>query len=273
VVKKALGQLNKEGLVLSIGKGLWATRNKGQSDVSVSSSADIHVGIPLQPVYARKLILKLLQQKDIWSRSELAKRLEEDHLAAGNELGNQDPVAVTKKALAYLQDAGQAQSQGKGMWSLIRTGVEQGESQLQAETLELAPTDESMKALADEGCVILGKGAESVYLYYLANDKIAALASGKTSWDCKIGLASGDVKERVLSQTVTGRARRPIIAVVIRTDYPMYLEKVIHNSLKMADRHIPGERKVTGAEWFDTTPEQLISWWERFSSAQECLGN
>lgn len=269
VVKKALGQLKKEGLICSIGKGLWAVGTGQPDDQSGLSDTQARVGIPLQPVHARKLILRLLGHRDVWHRSDLAKRLAEDHLAAGNELGTQDPLAVTKKALSYLQEAGQVQSRGKGLWSLAPADdAERQVDQQPAETLDQAPTDESIKQLTDEGCVVLGNGAESVYLYYFANDKTAARAEGRTTWDCKIGFATGDVKDRVFSQTGTGRSRRPVIAVVIRTDYPMYLEKVIHNCLKMADRHIEGERKMTGAEWFDTTPEQLISWWGDFTAAQ-----
>ena len=99
-VKRALKELKTEGLIANIGKGLWAkaieVSDKATApEVSLAQS----VGIPLQPVYARTPILKLLAERDKWQRAELAKRLEADHLAAGHELGTQDALTVTKKAL------------------------------------------------------------------------------------------------------------------------------------------------------------------------------
>lgn len=270
-VKKALSSLKNEGLIANIGKGLWAmVVERFPKDTSNDLQITQQLGIPLQPVYARNSILKLLGEQNSWQRTELAKRLEADHLAAGNVLGTQDTLTVTKKALTYLQDAGYVQSDGRGNWSLKNTtGVEQ---QFADRYPIDAPTtnQQTQPTTINDGRIVLGDGAESVYLYYFENDKELAKLKGKDTWDCKIGRAGADVDQRVSDQARTSRSKRPMIAVVIRTDQAFYLEQVIHNSLKIVDRHIVGERGHTGVEWFDTNPERLIAWWRGYA---ELLSN
>jgi len=193
--------MKAEGYISSIGKGLYARSEKIRGDeVANGSVGSESLGIPLQPVYARKLILKLLAERPIWQRLELCKRLQADHVAAGNTLGNQDPLAVTKKTLSYLKDAGYVQSDGRGNWSLIaiaEVDVSSGDSLL-VESPDNSTS--SLNQVEINGCVVLGEGAESVYLYYFETEKELALLKGQKTWQCKIGRTSGDVNQRVLSQ-------------------------------------------------------------------------
>lgn len=271
-VKKALSGLKDEGLIANIGKGLWAmavahSSKDTRNDLQITQQR----GIPLQPVYARNSILKLLGEKDSWQRNNLAKRLEADHLAEGHVLGTQDTLTVTKKSLTYLQDAGYVQSDGRGNWSLKNTPS--NEQQIADTTPSDAPTTNqpAQHPTINDGRIIFGDGTESVYLYYFENDRELAKLKGRDTWDCKIGRAGGDVDQRVSDQAKTSRSKRPIIAVVIRTDQAFYLEQVIHNSLKIVDRHIVGERGHTGVEWFDTNPDRFIAWWRGYSELLNTL--
>jgi hypothetical protein len=254
VVKKALVDLRKQGRIRIIGKGLWTS---GQSS------------IPLQPVYAREPILQLLRQREAWKRSDLIKSLTENHLAAGHELGTQPAELVVKKALEYLKDAGLAYSPREGFWAIKPSS--DGASDEVAQTPEVVDhiaTDLSLIELAKKGCVVLGSGTEAVYLYYYDNDRKDSLREGRTTWHCKIGYAQGNVEERVRAQAKTARALPPVIAVVIRTDSCVYLERVIHNTLKMLDRQVFVDG-WSGHEWFDTNPDQLIAWWNSYVSTHD----
>ena len=199
--------------------------------------------------------------------------METDHLAAGHVLGTQDTLTVTKKTLTYLQDAGYIQSDGRGNWSLNKSP---GSEQLIADTFASdvpCINKQPQSPTANDGRITLGDGVESVYLYYFENDKELAKLKGKETWDCKIGRAGADVDQRISDQAKTSRSKRPVIAVVIRTDQAFYLEQVIHNSLKMVDRHIAGERGHTGVEWFDTNPDLLIAWWKGYAELLSALEN
>lgn len=265
-VKKALSGLRDEGMIANIGKGLWAmTLTRSTKDTKNDQQITQQPGIPLQPVYARNSILQLLGEQDSWQRTDLAKRLEADHLAAGHVLGTQDTLTVTKKALTYLQDAGYVQSDGRGNWSL--KNIPGNQQQIADTSPSGAPTTNqpAQHPTINDGRVYLGDGAESVYLYYFENDRELARLRGRDTWDCKIGRAGADVDQRVSDQARTSRSKRPMIAVVIRTDQAFYLEQVIHNSLKIVDRHIVGERGHTGVEWFDTNPDRLIAWWKGYA--------
>lgn len=262
-VKKALGQMKADGQLISIGKGLYAKSERSSgAEVAVSSSGLEPLGVPLQPVYARQVLLKLLRERPIWQRIELCKRLQADHVAAGNFLGNQDPLVVTKKALTYLRDSGSVQTDGRGNWSLTTNAQadESSNNSLLGNSSEISQATPALEKKDDR--IELGEGAESVYLYYYETEKELALLKGQRSWQCKIGRTSGDVDQRVLAQAKTGRSKPPIVAVVIRSDYAAYLEQVIHNSFKMIDRHIDSE--LGGVEWFDTNPEQLATWWKGY---------
>jgi hypothetical protein len=270
VVKRVLREMKNQQLITSIGKGLWTKLDYVNAVASEATKDSLKsTSIPLQPLLARTLILKLFEEKNTWQRAELSKRMMQDHLAAGNELGTQDPLSITKKTLAYLQDGGYVETDGRGNWSRLNTDF--------TETLQSEITNDSdirvneitSAKFQSVNRVVLGRGVGSVYLYYFESEKELALLKGKTTWECKIGRASGGATERVMSQAKTSRSKPPVIALEILTDYPAYLEKVIHNSLKMVDRHLEDESGDGGVEWFDTNPEQLILWFKDYADLQE----
>lgn len=100
---------------------------------------------------------------------------------------------------------------------------------------------------------IIGKGSECVYLYYYDNDRCLATHEDRKRWECKIGKATGRSNRRIESQVRTERARTPIIAVEVRTDYSYSLESLLHS--RMSDQKI-GE---SGSEWFLTNPEEFTN--------------
>ena len=261
IVKKTLDSLQTDGYVQNIGKGLWALSEKELKVIGSNGNENLKIQIPLQPVYARKLIRQLFSKQSRWDRSDLVDELVKIHLNDGNVIGTQDPTTVVKKTLTYLQDADEVKNEGKGIWTrqdtIQRASVE--EKNIANESDE---TDaEVAEAVSDR--TVLGVGSEFVYLYYYENDKKIAEIQGRQTWDCKIGFTTDQVDRRVFGQSKTARARKPIIALVIQTDYAAYLEDAIHASLKLAECYV-SEGYETGTEWFDTNPQKIIKWYEDF---------
>lgn len=111
-LKRALRELRSEGLLTSIGKGLWARVPEGSSDIDSVKPK----GIPLQPMYAQDKVLALFDQRPVWERQALADQLVADHLAAGHVVGSQAPLSVVKKVLGRLAANGLVENVGKGLW-------------------------------------------------------------------------------------------------------------------------------------------------------------
>ena len=166
-----------------------------------------------------------------------------------------------KKTLTYLQDAKEVKNLGKGIWQRLETMQIEADQQMEYSNESDETESEVAEAILDR--TVLGKGSEFVYLYYYENDKKVAEMQGRETWDCKIGFTTDQVDRRVLSQSKTARARKPIIALVIQTDYAAYLEDAIHASLKLAECYV-SEGYETGTEWFDTNPKKIIQWYEDF---------
>jgi len=100
---------------------------------------------------------------------------------------------------------------------------------------------------------IIGSGEEAVYLYYYENDRRLAMLEGRTRWECKIGKAQARSCGRVADQTRTAHARRPVLAVEVRTDASYSLESLLHS--KMRALKIEGG---SGDEWFMTNPDDFV---------------
>lgn len=261
IVKKTLDSLYTEGYLQNIGKGLWALSERELKALTKNGSANIKIQIPLQPVYARTLIRQLLKRQSQWDRSELVNEVVKIHLDDGNVIGNQDPTTVVKKTLTYLQDSKEVKNLGKGIWQRIESIQNEADQQMEYSTVSDETESEVAEAILDR--TVLGKGSEFVYLYYYENDKKVAEMQGRETWDCKIGFTTDHVDRRVFGQSKTARARKPIIALVIQTDYAAYLEDAIHASLKLAECYV-SEGYETGTEWFDTNPKKIIQWYEDF---------
>ena len=110
---------------------------------------------------------------------------------------------------------------------------------------------------------ILGKGSESVYLYYYPTFKQEAKANSQRFWKCKIGSTKREVSDRVEEQVKTAFPEHPIAALTIKTDEALKLERKIQGVLRILDKHIAD---APGTEWFCTSPSQVESIYEFISS-------
>ncbi len=107
---------------------------------------------------------------------------------------------------------------------------------------------------------VIGKGSESVYLYYFPTYRLNSIYYIKYVDDshetpiyaCNIGRTIGDVKERICQQIGEQLPEKPILALHIKTDDCEALEKKVHEKLKRENLE-----DAVGTEWFLTNPAQV----------------
>ncbi len=122
---------------------------------------------------------------------------------------------------------------------------------------ELVETDkgESEEPIAPETRVI-GEGEGSIYLYYYPAYKDLAELRGESEYRCKLGMTSQGVEKRFSTSTKTEEPENRRIALVIYTDHPSDLEKMLHSALKISGKALSD---TPGREWFLTNPDEVES--------------
>ena len=206
-----------------------------------------HLGLPLTPKVARKIIVELFEPQPQWATKALIEKVPQEHRQRDGIDGKDTIKNVINKALGYLKEDGCIQRKGYGVWEWIGAGPDAG---------DLAPAPLSA-VLPDDKIKIeqtLGEGPESVYVYYYDTDRELANFKGHPTWECKIGNA-GEPVSRILSQTKTSRHTLPVIALAIRSDDAEGLERLIHRLLRRAG--LWKNNDDCGDEWFMTNPEQV----------------
>ena len=226
-------------------------------------------GVDLTPAIAMPLIKEIMADGRPVHRAGLAQRAAELHRARGGTPGG-DSTNRVKKALAMLQAAGEVVNVNHGIWRLPGPG----ELPLDGLVDEEDDADETAEAGEPEvpqlqiECEI-GAGAEAVYVYYFERDKRLARYENRSSWPCKIGFSVGAVEKRILGQGVsTAMYSLPTIGLLIRADKGRWIEKAVHDALRLAGRSIPGS---LGTEWFDTTPDAVRRWIEEYQRVLRLL--
>ena len=96
----------------------------------------------------------------------------------------------------------------------------------------------------------MGRGSERVYAYTFSSYQRAA-----GPYPIKVGMTrSSSAEHRIAQQIGASNAETPILLLDISCDHAALLEQRLHGRLK--SRHISD---VPGKEWFNTTPEQIVS--------------
>jgi hypothetical protein len=216
-------------------------------------------GAPLQPHFAKLLILEVLRERGTMQRAELASEVQKRHMDRGGNHGQQSALEIAKKALSYLEDDGLVErAGGQGRWRLTDV-PEVDEPPAIMDTVDIAD-------FVREGPA-LGEGCEAVYLYFHRNDRLLAIIEGRDVWECKIGRARTDVRSRVLEQK-TGVAHPPVLGLELRTDTAAALERELHSHLREIDAEVEDS---PGAEWFYTSPERIDRWFRHRRALIDCL--
>ena len=113
---------------------------------------------------------------------------------------------------------------------------------------------------------VIGRGDQSVYLYYFPAHKLNFIYYIKYVDDshetpiykCNIGKTKDIVPERVAAQIGQQLPEKPKIALIIKTDDCDSLETEIHDELKRREKWCdPKHDDVVGEEWFLTNPAEV----------------
>ncbi len=182
-----------------------------------------HDGKRLVLSIARELILELFKGKSNVRKRDIDNKVEEVHRNRGGLEHIKKTHPVTD-ALDSLKKNGQANNLKRGYWNIFA---------------------EESKGNDDKGCV---------YVYYYPTYKEQAKSKGEDRWPCKIGShASLDPKSRIAEQ-VTGMPEAPQTEIVMYTENPQHIERIIHSILKLKERnrHI---QDAPDSEWFLISPD------------------
>ncbi len=113
---------------------------------------------------------------------------------------------------------------------------------------------------------VIGRGDQSVYLYYFSPYELNSIyytkyvddAHETLLYKCNIGQTKNDVKTRIGAQIGRQCPEKAKIALVIRTDDCDALETEIHDELKRRRKWLdPKYNDVVGKEWFLTNPTEV----------------
>ena len=184
---------------------------------------DAYVGKRLVFSIARELILELFKGKSNVRKRDIISKIDTVHKSRGG-LKHEKKVHPVTDALNSLKKNGQANNLKKGYWDIFA---------------------EESKVNDDKGCV---------YVYYYPTYKEQATSKGEERWPCKIGYTeSSDPKDRIAEQ-VTGMPEAPQTEIVMYTENPQHIERIIHSILKLKERnrHI---QEAPGSEWFLISPD------------------
>lgn len=255
-------------------------RAEVESSQGIDTETKISDQLPFTPQAIEKIVLSCLSMGQL-RRTDLLPMVIEAHQGRGGFLTDANSMYALKKCLSNLQRKGLAHSVA-GYWRASRkTAVVEGRSLVkEADLVPMAAKDQEFRSAFSIPAPTnqakepeprleapttpeapnrraLGEGQQKVYVYYYENDRKAALADGRTTWDVKVGKTSGDVDARVRGQGAsTARSRPPIVALEIRTENSDLLEAALHSILKFCGLHI---RKDGGSEWFDANPAFIES--------------
>lgn len=240
------------------------------------------MGIPLQPVNARKIVLELFNEKPQWSREDLSKEVISRHEKAGGISGIQSPTIVVKKCLSLLRQEGRVTPVAKGIWisidpsSKIETSGANDHrdplattNQIADDPIDTEDEDEEFQTKSEQ--ITLGQGEEAVYLYFNPNDRELAQFRGSDCWECKIGRTKHlPVDTRIFSQGIkTALSKMPVIGLVILTENCVLTERAIHTALSNLSLEAPDS---PGMEWFITNPKRVSDWYKSYLENLKILG-
>jgi Meiotically up-regulated gene 113 len=217
-------------------------------------------GLPLTPGIMEWLIPKIFSGQTV-ERKVIAARVQEFHRSQGGKAAKaQDLGRSVKRALEKMRDKGLAEQPGYAHWRIPSDDVP-SPSDTVSSTEEPAVQSTDVVEFEPVAERVLGSGDHAVYLYYFPTYRLFAESRGEKRWPCKIGLTESDPLSRILSQAATAMSEKPVIALLIRTPNSRKLERTLHDVLDLRNQRL---EKSPGAEWFDTSPDEVLKLLQAF---------
>jgi hypothetical protein len=228
-------------------------------------------GVPLTPAIASVHIKNCLSDANgrPLKRHALITYTEEQHRLGGGT-PSKNVTGAVKKALNTLLNDDIVSSPSNGHWALKPTS---DETHVKSEDEGGADELPGAQAVPDASLAIdkvFGEGPEIVYVYFILAERELAGYRHRDYWPCKIGMTAGPLVERILTQGVhTSMHKLPCVGLAIKTDDAREVERAIHTALDNAGCRIEDS---LGAEWFYTSPERLLRWYESYLKISAELG-
>ena len=149
----------------------------------------------------------------------------------------------------------------KGWWDLSLTS----EVPENASPVSLSMGKRSVSVLRE-----IGIGEEYVYVLQYSDDVKKAVEKGHLEWNCKIG-RSRNATQRLLSGVSSAYLNRlPEVGLMIRCEDSVYVEAVIHNTLRFCKRSV---KSSPGHEWFNTSPDVVSKFYIEWLNGCKALMN
>lgn len=213
-----------------------------------------YINVPLTPKVAKPLILELFSGRTATNQT-IFNEIKATHLArGGKEPKAQDNPRLLKPALKQLKKDGIAKNPSQGHWSFVDSESKNNEVNVLDTDFIQSQEIEIRKEIKEDfnADLVLGKGASTVYLYYLPSYQERRES---ITWACKIGRSDKDPLKRIINQAATALPEKPKVAVIIKTNNSIVLEQAIHSILTYRNKKI---ETGMGKEWFDTNPEEFL---------------
>ena len=202
--------------------------------------------VELSPEIMTELIVSLFTGKR-FSRQECVDAIVKYHLDNGGICNHKSYVSSFKRATQKLRNKGyNLQNIGYGMWFLDSDSKPYkgfwSSTEIIAEDTNVNNTKE------------IGSGSETVYVYYYPIYRKYALLNNQSEWQCKIGMTTKNLWDRIYSQAATCFPEEPFIALIIKCDDARTIETILHKILKNKNKWL---ETAPGKEWFLTSPEEV----------------
>lgn len=213
-----------------------------------------YAGATLTPGISKELILELFSGQVV-ERKQIADSIVQKHLDRGGLHPKSEALQCIKAALRNMKKLGLAENAYYGHWRIAHT-PEYSKTEVNESTqITQVPHAEPDQSQPTIEAMTIGTGNGAVYLYYYPRDKKLGQSNSKQIWECKVGMTESSVNSRVKSQSTTNIYESPEIGLIIQTNTPRELEKVIHGILEMKGRRV--ETSGNGKEWFMTSPTEV----------------
>ncbi len=211
--------------------------------------------VPLTPYIAEHILSKIYHGKNSkpLHRSEIVEIVKEYHEKCGGASSEQNEITPTiKKALFNMSKRGLVKHVSLGYW-IILGSTDMGILTPPAKIVK-GNFNNKKESEPPESPFIIEDGKFAIYGFYNPSIKELAELKKETIWPHKIGRTKRSPVGRINNQATSALPEKPLIAFIIYTDFPIELEKVLHDILNYKGRKV---KNAPGNEWFLTNTIEI----------------
>ncbi len=211
-------------------------------------------GAKLTADLIRSYVSSILDDGKEWLVDDLLNAVNDRHEDQGGQPSNVSrPRDQLRKAIKPLVDKGQLVLVAEDIYKRA-VGAPEPVAEAEAESAAVAGAE-----------IKIGDGQETIYGWYFPAYRKLAEMKGENRFPIKVGKTVRNAENR-LRESGGMAPEMPVLGFVLKVDDASMWESLMHNHLKMRGRHIS---TASGAEWFNTYPDELRSLYEAIASLNE----